>query len=61
MWKKSTTDYTDSTDRRIGCDGVNTVCGNGHEVGTECSDCWMPHFLHLGRTAVDVNEAGAES
>lgn len=37
-----------------GCDGMNTVCGNGHEVGTECSDCWMPHFFHLAPTAVEV-------
>jgi uncharacterized protein (TIGR02996 family) len=42
-----------------GCDGVNTVCGNGHEVGTECSDCWMPHFLHLAPASVEVVDAGA--
>ena len=30
-----------------GCDGVNTLCINGHEVGTEHSDCWMPHFMAL--------------
>ncbi len=49
--------------RRVGCcgvdgtDGVNTVCTNGHEVGTECSDCWMPHFLHLEPMAVEAVEA----
>jgi uncharacterized protein (TIGR02996 family) len=42
-----------------GCDGVNTVCGNGHEVGTECSDCWMPHFLHLAPDAIELVDAGA--
>ncbi len=26
-----------------GCDGPNLVCGQGHEVGTERSDCWMAH------------------
>jgi uncharacterized protein (TIGR02996 family) len=38
--------------RRVGCcgpsgDAVNTVCTNGHEVGSECSECYMPHYLHL--------------
>lgn len=28
-----------------GLDGRNTLCINGHEVATECSDCWMPHAL----------------
>jgi uncharacterized protein (TIGR02996 family) len=51
--------------RRNGCcgvdglDGINTVCRNGHEVGTECSDCWMPHFLHLPPGAVEIVDAGA--
>jgi len=26
-----------------GCDGLNLVCPGGHNVGTERSDCWMPH------------------
>ncbi|MCB2379432.1 hypothetical protein LGH70_17670 [Hymenobacter sp. BT635] len=26
-----------------GTDGPNKICSNGHEVGTEKSDCWMPH------------------
>jgi hypothetical protein len=30
-----------------GCDGMNLVCLNGHEIGTECSDCWMPHYAHI--------------
>lgn len=30
-----------------GCDGINTVCINNHELGTENSDCWMPHYISL--------------
>ena len=30
-----------------GLDGPNLVCANGHEVGTEKSDCWMPHAAIL--------------
>ena len=30
-----------------GCDGFNTMCINGHEIGTECSDCWMPHCFYF--------------
>ena len=30
-----------------GCDGPNTECIHGHEIGTEISDCWTPHYLHL--------------
>jgi len=26
-----------------GGDGPNLICLNGHEVGTERSDCWMAH------------------
>lgn len=37
-----------------GCDGKNTVCVNGHEVGTERSDCWMPHAIHFDLTAVEI-------
>lgn len=28
-----------------GLDGLNKMCENGHEIGTECSDCWMPHCV----------------
>lgn len=30
-----------------GLDGINRVCVNNHEIGTENSDCWMPHFIAL--------------
>ena len=37
-----------------GCDGRNTVCSNGHEVGTERSDCWMAHSLALDPNRVEL-------
>ena len=50
-----------SDDRRLngccgkdGLDGLNTVCANGHEIGTEKSDCWMPHALLLDPSRVTV-------
>ena len=30
-----------------GLDGINTVCINNHEIGTESSDCWMAHYISL--------------
>lgn len=39
-----------------GLDGPNRVCANGHEIGTECSDCWMPHAIHLPPTLVRTSE-----
>lgn len=30
-----------------GLDGMNRVCLNNHEIGTEKSDCWMSHFVAL--------------
>ena len=30
-----------------GLDGFNILCPNGHEVGTERSDCWLPHYAIL--------------
>ena len=41
-----------------GCDGPNTLCDNGHEIGTEKSDCWMPHALLLDPGAVRREAAG---
>jgi hypothetical protein len=35
-----------------GCDGPNLICPNGHEIGTENSDCWMPHAAILLETIV---------
>ncbi|MCL9804410.1 hypothetical protein NAT51_02675 [Flavobacterium amniphilum] len=28
-----------------GMDGMNKTCSNGHEVATEFSDCYMPHYI----------------
>jgi hypothetical protein len=36
-----------------GLDGRNTLCENGHEVGTERSDCWLPHAIHFDPSAVE--------
>ncbi|MFL0366235.1 hypothetical protein ACH0BF_24975 [Pseudobacillus sp. 179-B 2D1 NHS] len=32
---------------RDGLDGMNRTCFNNHEIGTEMSDCWMPHCVAL--------------
>ena len=42
-----------------GCDGLhgmNLVCANGHEIGTERSDCWMPHYAHFPPNMVETVE-----
>jgi hypothetical protein len=39
-----------------GMDGANLVCANVHEIGTEKSDCWMPHAAVLLDSVVQVNE-----
>jgi hypothetical protein len=36
-----------------GLDGINRVCLNNHEIGTESSDCWMPHFIALEPNLVE--------
>jgi hypothetical protein len=38
-----------------GTNGPNLICPNGHEVGTEKSDCWMSHAAIL-LDDVDFNE-----
>jgi len=35
-----------------GLDGLNLLCANGHEVGTERSDCWMAHHAVLSSAKV---------
>ena len=37
---------------RDGCDGPNLLCSNGHEIGTERSDCWMAHGVVLLPTVI---------
>jgi hypothetical protein len=39
---------------RDGLDGMNIVCSNGQEIGTECSDCWMPHYAHIPKDRVET-------
>jgi hypothetical protein len=41
---------------RDGLDGMNLVCVNGHEVGTERSDCCMPHYAHFPPETIRVIE-----
>ena len=37
-----------------GCDGMNRICLNNHEIGTERSDCWMPHFVAFNPELVQL-------
>jgi hypothetical protein len=37
-----------------GMNGINIVCKKGHEIGTEHSDCWMPHYIHIPPEKVEV-------
>ncbi len=39
-----------------GLDGPNLLCVNGHEIGTEKSDCWMPHAAVLLDSVVQIND-----
>lgn len=55
----NTLNHPDSS-RLHGCCGldggeINTICFNGHEIGTEHSDCWMPHCLVFESNAVRLN------
>lgn len=52
------TQYHPDSSRLNGCcgldgmDGMNVLCANGHEVGTEQSDCWVSHAVTFDRSAV---------
>lgn len=35
----------------------NIFCKNGHAVGKEAADCWMPHFIRLPLDKVTRNES----
>ena len=39
-----------------GCDGPNLVDSKGNAIGTEKSDCWMPHCIILEPTMVRIEE-----
>ena len=45
-----------------GTDGLNKLCMNGHEIGTEKSDCWMAHALIFenDKIRVDHEETDAQ-
>ncbi len=58
---RNSTFHTDSK-RLNGCcgldgqDGPNRVCLNNHAIGTEHSDCWMPHLIALEADEVYMKE-----
>src|SRR3989339_1363957 len=35
-----------------GMDGLNTTCIHGHKIGTENSDCWMPHSFVFDKSCI---------
>ena len=39
-----------------GLDGMNKTCQNGHEVATETSDCWTPHYISFNLDKIIVKE-----
>lgn len=39
-----------------GCDGLNLLDENGNEIGTEKSDCWMPHCAILEPDKVRIQD-----
>ncbi|MGQ2984837.1 hypothetical protein [Flavobacterium sp.] len=39
-----------------GTDALNKLCSNGHEVATEFSDCYMPHYTAFDTDKITVKE-----
>ncbi|MES2485906.1 MAG: hypothetical protein V4581_08170 [Bacteroidota bacterium] len=39
-----------------GSNGYNKLCINSHEVGTEVSDCWTPHYIAIDKEKVIAKE-----
>jgi len=39
-----------------GSDGMNKTCANGHEVATEVSDCYTPHYIGFNLKKVIIKE-----
>jgi hypothetical protein len=39
-----------------GCDGMNKLCQNGHEVATEKSHCWMAHAVLFDSQRAQMKE-----
>jgi hypothetical protein len=54
---KNVEDHADKS-RTEGCcgmsgtNGPNKVCKNGHEIGTERSDCWMPWSMAFDEESI---------
>lgn len=54
-------DHSDSS-RLYGCcgldgmNGMNKTCNNNHEIGTEKSDCWMPHCVIFENEHIKIVE-----
>ena len=42
-----------------GLDGMNKTCVNGHEVATEVSDCYTPHYITFNLKKVIIKEITA--
>ncbi len=40
-----------------GCDGINTICCNGHDVAIRRTDCWMPHYVAFPPAFVTINDS----
>lgn len=39
-----------------GIDGLNKLCNNGHEVATEFSDCYMPHYVQFDLDSIMIKQ-----
>ncbi|WP_281232487.1 hypothetical protein [Flavobacterium gelatinilyticum] len=39
-----------------GCNGLNKLCLNGHDVATEISDCWTSHYIKFDIDKVIIKE-----
>lgn len=59
---KGNTKFTKNVSRLNGCcgldglNGLNLLCKNGHEIGTVCTDCWMPHGVVFHREFVLISK-----
>lgn len=39
-----------------GMDGINKTCINGHEIGTEHSDCWLSHCVIFENEFIKIEQ-----
>ena len=40
-----------------GSSGLNKLCSNGHEIATEFSDCYMPHYIKFDKECVVIKQS----